>query len=83
MICLDIIVIMVAAITIILTWRIYRITKASPVLCIWIAMFLGFANRILLIYNWPYVKYLSVAFWVLWAIGLYLLLKVLQKYIPK
>ena len=66
-----------------LAWMIYSITKAKSLLYIFAAMVLGAATRIVIAIwgNYKYSTYPSFVFWVLWTIGLYLLLRLLTKYI--
>lgn len=79
---LNWIMIVLAIITAFLSWRIYRITLAKSLLYIFFAMCLGVVVRILIAVwsNFTYATYPSFAFWVLWTVGLYLLLKLLTKY---
>lgn len=78
---LDIAILVPSVATVFLSWQIYRITRAKSVLYIFMAMLIGVATRILIIYNYPYTSILAAAFWLLWALGLFLLLRVLKKYI--
>ena len=73
-------ILVASAITILLSWLIYWVTRSKGVLLIFIAMILGFVNRILVIVSGPWRPEIALIFWVLWAIGLWLLYQVMIKY---
>jgi hypothetical protein len=79
---LNWIMLLMAVVTAILSWGIYRITKAKSLLYIFVAMCIGVVTRLLIAMwgSYMYSTYPSFVFWGLWMLGLYLLLKLLQKY---
>src|SRR5271157_4080766 len=80
---LNWIMLLMSVITAVLSWCIFRITRAKSLLYIFFAMCLGVFTRLLIAiwgsYKWS--TYPSFVFWGLWTVGLYLLYKLLKKYL--
>jgi hypothetical protein len=79
---LNIVVTILAVITIILSWFIWRIVKTKSILCIFMAMCFGFVIRILVYFDTDALTraIIAIFFWSLWTMGLWYLLKLLKKY---
>jgi hypothetical protein len=70
--------------TVFLSWKIYGISKAKSLLCVFAAMVLGTANRAVIFFfgSSLITAIISAVFWALWVVGLWILLILLRKYIP-
>jgi hypothetical protein len=79
---LNWIMIILSVITAFLSWRTYRITRASSILCIFVAMTIGVITRVIIAINGHglFTTILSTIFWAFWTAGLYLLLKLLTNF---
>jgi hypothetical protein len=80
MIYLNYFLVFLAFITVVESWILYRITRANGILSIFMAMIFGVAASVAVICGWYYNSLLRLVFWLLWIVGLGLLIKLLRGY---